>query len=83
MPPLGNHLQSQQYEVYKTVQSSPFRQLINMSGNNFYMASFLSNCFIGINYKINTLNCQKQNKQLRAKHKKATMMEKYLLHIIL
>lgn len=68
MPPLGNHLQSQQYEVYKILQSSPFRQLISMSGNNFYMASFPSNCFFGINYKISTLNCQKQSKQLRAKH---------------
>lgn len=83
LPPLGNHLKSQQYEVYKTLQSSPFRQLINMSVNNFHVASFLSNCFFCINHKINTVNCQKQNEQLRAKYKKAIMTQKYLLHTIL
>lgn len=82
MPPLGNHLQSQQYEVYNISQSPPFRQLRTMSGNTFYKARFLSNSFFGINYKINTHNCQKQNKQLRFIHKKAIMMQKYLSHII-
>lgn len=42
-----------------------------MPKNNSYMASFLLKGFFGIKYKINTLNCQKQNKQLRTKHTKA------------
>lgn len=38
------------------------------------MASVLLKCFFGIKYKINTFNCQKQNKQLRTKHTKAIMV---------
>lgn len=40
------------------------------------MASFLLKCFFGTKYKINTLNCRKQNKQLRTKHTKTIMVLK-------
>jgi len=45
-----------------------------MPKTNSYTGSLLLKCFFSIKYKINTLTCQKQNKQPRTKHTKTIMV---------